>query len=85
MSVQLDTLFPWIDAEQARDSAAAQQAERVGHQLRVAGRLDDEVEAAELDSCVPGSETYRAPDAATRSFDGSSDAVHTSRPASRSR
>ena len=61
---------------------------RVGHQLGVAGGLDHEVEAAQFreSACVAsGVETYRAPDAVTSSLDGSSDAVQTSMPASRSR
>ena len=47
-AVERDLLLARVDAEQAGDAAAAQEAESVGHQLGIAGRLDDEVEAAEL-------------------------------------
>src|SRR6202035_3869017 len=46
--VERHRLLPPIDAENARDAAATQETQRAGHQLRVAGALDDEVEAAEV-------------------------------------
>src|SRR5439155_9025110 len=47
-AVELHLAAASVDAEQADDTASPEKAERVGHQLRVAGRLDDEVEAAEI-------------------------------------
>jgi len=43
--VDRDALFPAVDPEQARDAAAPQEADAIGHQLGIAGRLDDEVDA----------------------------------------
>src|SRR5262249_11996359 len=40
--------LPWIDSEEAADAAPAEHADRVHGRLRITGRLDDEVEAAEL-------------------------------------
>ena len=37
-----------VDAEDADDPAATQQADAVGHQLRAPGALHDEIEAADL-------------------------------------
>ena len=46
--VDLDRPAACVEPEQARDAVPAQQRDRVGHHLCVAGRLDDEVEAADL-------------------------------------
>src|SRR5581483_6616430 len=46
--VEADGLLAPVDAEEAYDAAPAHEAERVGHQLRVARALDDEIEAAEV-------------------------------------
>src|SRR5207244_9714122 len=47
-AVELDLLDTRIDPEQARDSAPAEQAQRLCHQLGVAGRSDHEVELPDL-------------------------------------
>ena len=46
-AVDRDALLPAVDPEQARHAAPPQEADAVGHQLRVAGGLDDEIELAE--------------------------------------
>ena len=93
-AVELDRLRPRVEPEQAGDAVPAQQPDAVGHHLRVAGRLDDEVEAADL---VPerrqeaGRQSRRSglrrrPTSCARgSFAGPRDAVQTSRPSRRRR
>ena len=86
-AVERDGLLAAVDAEQAGDATAPQEPEAVGHQLRVAGRLDDEVEAAELRASRRVASSRRSARRRPRraGFAGSSDAVHTSTPSSRSR
>ena len=47
-AVELDRLLPAVEPEQAGDTAPAEHPDAVGHHLDVAGRLDDEVEAADV-------------------------------------
>src|SRR5213592_1003866 len=47
-AVELDRLATRVDPKEARDSAPAKQAQRLRHQLRVAGRLDHEIELPEV-------------------------------------
>ena len=46
--VDLDGLLSGVDPEQARNTVAPEQAHAVGHDLSVAGRLHDEVEATHV-------------------------------------
>ena len=47
-AVEGDLLRAPVDAQQAGDAVAAEQPQRVGHDLGVAGGLHDEVEAADV-------------------------------------